>query len=117
VQKAILDYLRFFVIDKIGPDDLPKRNESAFLRYEKLLRNRTTFRWEDSPVSRNWIEQINLCRNDFIHVSKSMAASHANQQIISRSNRPHHLMILLIEQFEWHSRKRTPRNGAKRRAY
>lgn len=71
VQKAILDYLRFFVIDKIGPDDVRIQKGSAFLMYEKLLLNRTTFRWEDSPVSRNRIEQINLCRNDFIHDSES----------------------------------------------
>jgi hypothetical protein len=33
--------------------------------------NRTTFRWEGSPVSRDQIGQINLCRNDFIHDSLS----------------------------------------------
>ena len=71
VQKAILDYLRFFVIDRIGPNEVPKQKGSAFLKYEKLLLNHTTFRWEGSPVSRDQIEQINLCRNDFIHDSES----------------------------------------------
>jgi len=71
VQKAILDYLRSFVIDKVGPNDVLKRKGSAFLKYEKLLLDRTTFRWEDSPVSRDRIEETNLCRNDFIHDSES----------------------------------------------
>jgi len=71
VQKAILDYLRSFVIDKAGPNNVPKQKGSAFLKYEKLLLTRTTFRWEDSPVSRDRIEEVNLCRNDFIHDSES----------------------------------------------
>ncbi|MGA2712033.1 MAG: hypothetical protein ABSG41_02920 [Bryobacteraceae bacterium] len=79
VQKAILDYLRVFVIDMFGPDAVPKRKGSAFLTYEKLLLNRTTFRWEDSPVSRNCIEQINLCRNGFIHDESEIDSSQPRQ--------------------------------------
>jgi|ERR1017187_3397538 hypothetical protein len=71
VHKAILDYLRFFVTDKFGPDDVARqKGGSAFDRYETLLLDRTTFRWPDSPVSRDRIEQIILCRNDFIHDSE-----------------------------------------------
>jgi hypothetical protein len=67
-QKAILDYLRVFLIARFGTEVVRKQKGSgSFLKYEKLLLDRTTFRWEDSPVSRNWIEQINLCRNDFFH--------------------------------------------------
>jgi hypothetical protein len=94
VQKAILDHMRVFVMVKIGPDGVPKQNGSAFLRYEKLLLNRTTFRWEDSPVSRNWIEQINLCRNDFIHESEidssqpRQSADHFQKQPASPFNDP-----------------------------
>jgi hypothetical protein len=94
VQKAILDYLRVFVIDKFGPDAVPKQKGRAFLNYEKLLLNRTTFRWEDSPVSRNWIEQINLCRNDFIHESEidssqpHQSAEHFQKQPASPFNDP-----------------------------
>ena len=79
VQKAILDYLRFFVIYKIG--DVPKHNGSNFLKYEKLLLNRTTVRWEDSPVSRDRSEQINLCRAAVVRVDAHESREHTQTGI------------------------------------
>jgi hypothetical protein len=67
VHKALFGYLRAFVSDKISPADVPKQKGSPFLKYGGLLLERTTFRWEDSPVTRDRIEQINLCRDDFMH--------------------------------------------------
>ncbi|MDQ2713210.1 MAG: hypothetical protein M3Y24_13445, partial [Acidobacteriota bacterium] len=67
VEKAILDYLRHFILRQVGkvPDDL--RGKSKFDKYETFLLTRTTFQWCNCPVGRDRIEQINLCRNDFQH--------------------------------------------------
>jgi hypothetical protein len=77
VAKAIEDYLRQLILREVG--EMPVlRGKSKFEKYESFLLNKTTFRWRDAsstqtspeaccPIGRDRIEQINLCRNDFIH--------------------------------------------------
>lgn len=67
VAKAIQDYLREFVQSKAPGTGPRKAKESWFDYYCRCLERTTTFRWADSPISRDQIEQINLCRNDFMH--------------------------------------------------
>src|ERR1700733_12974543 len=74
VSKAIHDYLLQFIMHEVGaskPDDpaLTKlTGKSKFHKYENFLREKNAFSWDDSPVGRDQIEQINLCRDHFIHV-------------------------------------------------
>ena len=65
VSKAIQDYLRDFIMSKNGKP--LKKSGSWFDRDCKFLEENTSFRWDDSPVTRDQIEQINLCRNSFMH--------------------------------------------------
>jgi hypothetical protein len=75
VAKAIQDYLFYFITREVNaskPDGskifaLNLQGKSWFKRYEQFLLTRTGFRWENSPVGRHQIEQIILCRNDFLH--------------------------------------------------
>jgi len=66
VSKAIQDYLREVVGSGIN-HFRKKAKESWFDRYCCFLEENTSFRWADSPLARDLIEQINLCRNDFQH--------------------------------------------------
>jgi hypothetical protein len=66
LEKALHDYLREFVRREGGPG--PKRQgESWFDLHCRFLVENTPFRWENSPVSIDRIEQINLARNDISH--------------------------------------------------
>lgn len=66
VSKALEDYLREFILRKAGTlSEL--RGKGWFLKYESFLLTKTTFCWRECPVKRDQIEQINLCRNDFMH--------------------------------------------------
>jgi len=68
VEKAVHDYVRECVRCEGMHHGLKKRGkESWFDCYCRYLEENTSFRWPNSPVTRDRIEQINLCRNDFIH--------------------------------------------------
>ena len=67
VAKAIHDYLRESVRREGVDPGSQKKNESWFDYYCCSLEQGTTFGWAGSPVARDRIEQINLCRNDFLH--------------------------------------------------
>jgi hypothetical protein len=80
--KALDDYLRMFIGRISGleaivfPTDISQRAFSRLIgprkgswldRYSAFLLEKTTFRWELCPVGRGRLEQIILCRNDFVH--------------------------------------------------
>jgi hypothetical protein len=63
LEKALHDYLRVFVEREGGLI----AEKPWFEKYCRFLEEHTSFRWADSPVSRDRLEQINLSRNDFVH--------------------------------------------------
>jgi hypothetical protein len=66
LEKALHDYLRQFVRREGGPG--PKKSgESWFDHHCRFLEEDTLFRWTNSPVPKDRIEEINLSRNDFAH--------------------------------------------------
>lgn len=80
--KALHDYLRMFIGRTSGleatifPRDISqkefsklieRRNGSWLDRYCDFLLKKTTFQWKTCPVSSDRLEQIILCRNDFVH--------------------------------------------------
>jgi hypothetical protein len=69
VAKALQDYLREFIVREAG--DLAgalKPYEGNWLeKYCAFLGDRSGFDWAQSPVARDRIEQINLCRIDIVH--------------------------------------------------
>ncbi len=80
--KALHDYLRMFIGRISGlpatvfPRDISQREFSKLIerrngswldRYCDFLLKKTTFRWESCPVFHDRLEQIILCRNDFVH--------------------------------------------------
>jgi hypothetical protein len=76
VQKSLLDYMRAFVMressvarmDQVGSALRPyQKKDGLFNCYCRFLEARTQLDWTKSPVSRDRIEQINLCRNDILH--------------------------------------------------
>jgi hypothetical protein len=64
LEKALHDYLREFV-EREGGLGTKKPGESWFDRHCRFLEENTPFSWNDSPVPREKMEQINLGRNDF----------------------------------------------------
>ena len=92
VAKAIQDCLREFAKREgavLGPK---KPKESWFDYYCRYLEDNTSFRWNNSPVPRDQIEQINLCRNDFLHDpdidgnQPKQSVSHFEKHPLSRFN-------------------------------
>ena len=67
VSKAIQDYLCHFILREVVNKPNELKGKSTFEKYENFLLTKTKFRWEECPIERNRIEQIHLCRNDFIH--------------------------------------------------
>jgi hypothetical protein len=64
LEKALHDYLRKFV-EREGGAGL--KDSGWFDRHCRFLEEQTSFRWTNSPVPRDRIEEINLSRNDFTH--------------------------------------------------
>jgi len=94
VAKAIEDYLRLFVGALGG---MPDTKGSKFEKYENFLLTRTTFLWDNCPIERNRIEQINLCRNDFMH-DPSINARQAKQNKKHFEKHPNSRFIASWEQ-------------------
>jgi hypothetical protein len=67
LEKALHDYLWGFVKREGGKLPEKKKRESWFDRYCRFLECNTRFHWENSPVRRSHLEEINLSRNDFTH--------------------------------------------------
>jgi hypothetical protein len=66
LEKALHDYLREFVGAEGGPGQ-KKPKESWFDHHCRFLEENTAFRWANSPVSKDQLEEINLTRNTFAH--------------------------------------------------
>src|SRR5882757_7966219 len=67
LQSALHNYLRECVEQVEGPRSEKKRDESWFAYYCRILVATTGFRWDESPVTYDDLEQINLTRNNFAH--------------------------------------------------
>ncbi len=100
LAKAVQDSLREFVECEGGPGP-KKAKESWFDRYCRFMEENTSLRWAHSPVSRDRIEQIILCRNDFMHdlnIDSSQAKQsprHFGKYPVSRFNDPAETAVLL----------------------
>lgn len=96
VSKAIQDYLREFIGSERSKT---VKGSSWFDKYCNALEERTSFKWPAAPVTRHRIEQINLCRNDFMHDSAIDASQplksdkHFKKQPISRFDDPAELAV------------------------
>jgi hypothetical protein len=100
VAKAIHDYLQAFV-QLEHPGNFPKKGkESWFDYYCRFLEVHTKFRWAESPVPRDRLEQINLSRNDFMHDPEidsnqpRKSRSHSEKHPLSRFDDPLERAIL-----------------------